>query len=104
MPTLWRGLAPSPNQIKAMPPVKNPNFWKVEEKGRKEIGKGITGISMEKEECREPPKRAPKPVRVLNLSGKLGFLIRGITFTLISFGSGGVDKEASAAAKKVSRE
>ena len=70
--------------IKAMPPVKNPNFWKVEEKGRKdpvqEIGKGMEGISIEKEECREPQKRAPNPFRVLNLSGKLGFLTGGITF------------------------
>ena len=42
----------------------------------------MEGISMEKEECREPPKRAPNPFRVLNLSGKLGFLTGGITFTL----------------------
>ena len=42
----------------------------------------MEGISMEKEECREPPKRAPNPFRVLNLSGKLGFLIGGITFTV----------------------
>ncbi len=48
----------------------------------KEKGQGMKGISMRKEEGREPSKRAPNPFRVLNLSGKLGFLTRGITFII----------------------
>ena len=53
----------------------------MKEREGKEIGKGMEGISMEKEECREPSISASNPIMVLNLSGKLGFLIGGITFT-----------------------
>ena len=73
-----------------MPPVKSPNFWKMNEtKGKrgKEKGKGTEGILMGKEQLRGPPKRAFDPFRVLNLSGKSGFLTRGIAFTrLVNLG------------------